>query len=239
MKRLRIDAVVEEMHKAGCSAEQIGAVVLALQVVPPKSAAAIRQARYRERKEQGSVTKSVTVTPNVTHNKTRNVTHNVTPSVTPLARVEDNSTNLELTGKKKEYTPKASRGVMPTPRDILLECLKPETADAVLAHRKALHCQLTLRAAELLVKGFNSTADPEGAANEMILRGWRGFKAGWEKDKPNGSGKKRGSISDVAPGFIERLDKQFAYLDEVRPEDRGPEGGPTVRLLPSQRGQRS
>ena len=62
--------------------------------------------------------------------------------------------------------------------------------------------------------------------------------AGKKRGNTYGNGK-RGSISDVVPGFIERLDKQFAYLDEVRPEDRGPEGGPTVRLLPAQRGQRS
>lgn len=149
---------------------------------------------------------------------------------TPLARVDTKPTNLEHTGKKNKPSARDTR-------DILLRCLKPETADAVLAHRKALRCPLTFRGAELLVKGFNSTADPDGAANEMILRGWRGFKAGWEKDKPNGPGKR--SISDVAPGFIRRLDEQFAFLDEVRPKDSGADGGPTVRVLPGLGGKRS
>jgi hypothetical protein len=45
---------------------------------------------------------------------------------------------------------------------------------------------------------------------------------------------KRGSISDVAAGFIKRLDEKFAYLDG--PKDGGPDGGAVVRLLPSQRG---
>jgi hypothetical protein len=236
MKRLSLEAVVAEMHKAGCSPEQVGAVVLALQVKPPKSAAAIRQARYRDRKAGKSVTKSVTVTPNVTRNKRHNVTHNVTPNVTPLARVEDNPSTIELSGKgKNNLGAKASR----TPRETLLECLSPDIADGVLAHRKAMRRPLTGRAAQLLVKGFLATADPNAAADMMIARGWQGFKPEWFDNERRSNGQqqgqgqsKRGSVSDVAAGFIERVDRFFAH---DRPSDRGAEGGPTVRLLPPQR----
>jgi hypothetical protein len=60
--------------------------------------------------------------------------------------------------------------------------------------------------------------------------------AGRRKGNAHGNGK-RGAISDIAPGFIKRIDEQFAYLDDVRPAHVGAEGGPTVRVLPTQRGK--
>jgi hypothetical protein len=95
MHKFPMPAIVDQMRKAGCSAEQIGAVMIGLQVGPPKSKAAIRQARYRERKVQAGVTKSVTVTP--AEHVTESVT--VTPDVTPLARVEDNLLTKNLDSK--------------------------------------------------------------------------------------------------------------------------------------------
>jgi hypothetical protein len=159
---------------------------------------------------------------------------------TPLARVEDNNPNLELTGKKKNIR---QERLNQTPRDTLLECLSPENADGVLASRKAMRRPLTGRAAQLLAKGFLATADPNAAAEMMIARGWQGFKPEWfdNERRSNGqsqSGKKR-SISDVAPDFIKRIDEKFAYLDDVRPAHGGAEGGPTVRMLPEERGKRS
>lgn len=57
--------------------------------------------------------------------------------------------------------------------------LKPETAKAVVAHRKAKKAPLTLRSAELLAKAFAETGEPEAAAEMMILQGWQGFKPEW------------------------------------------------------------
>jgi hypothetical protein len=77
--------------------------------------------------------------------------------------------------------------------------------------------------------------------------GQRGRKLDWDatfrnrlratvgKKRGNGNGNgKRGSISDVAPGFIERIDKLYAERAS-RSSDSGAESGPTVRLLPPQR----
>lgn len=66
-----------------------------------------------------------------------------------------------------------------TPRQALEQVISPELAEAVLDHRKAKRCKLTLRAAQLLAREFAKCPDPNAAADEMILRGWQGFKAEW------------------------------------------------------------
>jgi len=160
---------------------------------------------------------------------------------TPLARVEDNPSTKKISGKGRKNIG-AER--LKTPREILLECLSPETADDVLAHRKAMRRPLTGRAAQLLAKGFLATADPNAAADMMIARGWQGFKPEWFDNERRSNGQqqqgqsRRRSLSDVAPDFIKRIDEKFAYLDEVRPAHGGEESGPTVRMLQPERGKR-
>ena len=159
---------------------------------------------------------------------------------TPLARVEDNPSTIELSGKGRKNIG-AQR--LKTPRDFLLECLLPENADGVLASRKAMHRPLTGRAAQLLAKGFLATADPNAAAEMMIARGWQGFKPEWFDNERRSNGQQQGqsrrrSLSDVAPDFIKRIDEKFAYLDEVRPAHGGEESGSTVRMLQPERGKR-
>ena len=137
-----------------------------------------------------------------------------------------------------------AREQTPTPRQILLECLSPASADAVLAHRKALRRPCTVRAAQLLAKGFLATADPNAAADMMIARGWQGFKPEWFDNERRSNGQqgqgqsRRRSLSDVAPDFIKRIDEKFAYLDEVRPPHGGEKSGSTVRMLQPERGKR-
>ena len=234
--KLTLERVAAVLREQGLE-EHVGPILAALTTKPKQTPGAARQARYRERH---GVTKSVTVTPlrdapAPDQSVTKGVT--VTPKVTPLARVEDNPSTIELSGKEdKNLGAKASR----TPREFLLECLSPESADAVLAHRKAMRRPLTGRAAQLLAKGFLATADPEAAADMMIVRGWQGFKPDWFDNERRSNGQqqqsgKRRSISDVAPDFIKRIDEKFAYLDDVRPPHSGEESGPTVRMLPTQR----
>lgn len=57
--------------------------------------------------------------------------------------------------------------------------LDAEHASAVLDHRKTKKCALTVFAAKLLAKQFALCPDPNAAAEEMIIRGWQGFKAEW------------------------------------------------------------
>lgn len=158
---------------------------------------------------------------------------------TPLARVEDNPSTKKLSGKGRKNS---TRERLKTAREILLDCLSPEVAEGVLAHRQALRRPLTGRAAQLLAKGFLATADPNAAADMMIERGWQGFKPEWfdNERRSNGQhGKGKKSLVEAGRELVERLDKQFAYLDEVRPEESGKDGDHAFRLLSSQRGQRS
>ncbi len=57
--------------------------------------------------------------------------------------------------------------------------LDAEHAIAVLDHRKTKKCALTSFAAKLLAREFAKCPDPNAAAEEMIIRGWQGFKAEW------------------------------------------------------------
>lgn len=86
-----------------------------------------------------------------------------------------------------------------TPRQALEAAIGPELATAVIEHRKAMKKPLTTYAAELLVKGFQSTGDPKAAAKMMIERVWVGFRLEWYKNElhrqANGSQQDQGSGS--------------------------------------------
>lgn len=66
-----------------------------------------------------------------------------------------------------------------TPRQMLETVLDEEHAQGILDHRKAIRKPLTERAAMLLAKELQKTGDPNAAADEILLRGWRGFKSEW------------------------------------------------------------
>lgn len=71
-----------------------------------------------------------------------------------------------------------------TPREALEQVIDADRADAVLDHRKAKKAPLTLRAAQLLAREFAKCPSPNDAADEMLIRGWQGFKAEW-MNKPH------------------------------------------------------
>ncbi len=80
--------------------------------------------------------------------------------------------------------------------------LDDDHAHAVLDHRRTKKCALTVFAAKLLAKQFALCADPNGAAEEMILRGWTGFKAEWINQRA------RGSIMGAGQRLLEELNGQ-------------------------------
>ena len=67
--------------------------------------------------------------------------------------------------------------------DALMTALDEEHAQAVVDHRRAIRAPMTVHAAGLLAKQFARCADPNEAADEMIMRGWRGFKPEWVRDR--------------------------------------------------------
>lgn len=70
-----------------------------------------------------------------------------------------------------------------TPREALETTLDVAHAEHVIAYRQRIRKPLTSHAAELLAKEFALCADPNEAADEMLLRGWQGFRASWIKPK--------------------------------------------------------
>jgi hypothetical protein len=216
MSKLTLERVAAALRAQGLD-EHVGAVLDALTKKPPQTANAARQARFRERR---GVTKERYITP--LHNAPPtepSVTKEryITPKVTPLARVEDSSTKQVDTGKKvKNSTPS---GV--TPRDALLECLTPEIADAVLAHRQAIRKPLSGHAAQLLAKGFLATGQPNAAADLMIARGWQGFDPEWFVNKNNSRGAGNGRRPITGPeGVADRRIREFDAMYDANP-DRG------------------
>lgn len=84
--------------------------------------------------------------------------------------------------------------------------LDADHAQAVLDHRKTKKCALTVFAAKLLAKQFALCPDPNAAAEEMIIRGWTGFKADWM----------RRSASKPSTGRRTLLDSVMDDIDEQR-----------------------
>ncbi len=80
--------------------------------------------------------------------------------------------------------------------DALEAVLDPEHAAAIIDHRKGKKSPLTAFAAKLLAKQFALCPDPNAAAEEMILRGWTGFKADWLRKSAKATGRR--TVFDVA-----------------------------------------
>lgn len=98
-------------------------------------------------------------------------------------------------------------------QDALMTVLDEETALAVIDHRRAKRSPLTKRAAELLAKEFAKCINPVDAANEMIMRGWTGFRPDWVRDRDLTGGRrqqqflpnKRESFTDAYQQITENL----------------------------------
>jgi hypothetical protein len=229
-----LSTTVQAMVAAGCTAEQIAAVVAAHDGEAAKEQTrrtelnGARQRRWRERHpdqvearnaaRRYAVPRDVTRPPKKERVSPTPPLQEKTPPDTPV--VVSTTTPPLLGGHK-------------TPRDFLLECLSAESADAVLAHRKAMRRPLTGRAAQLLAKGFTSTSDPNAAADLMIERGWQGFKPEWYDNERagngNGKGQSRGSIVDAGRKLTERL--LAAEREQLQTVNSLDHGDPTVRLL--------
>lgn len=105
----------------------------------------------------------------------------------------------------RNHAPEKSKPREPSNLEILTECLSDQTARDLIAHRKAKRSPMTPRAARLLVDAFLAYGSPEKAAQEMISRGWTGFKPEWMSNaaragptRANG----RGSMLDAAIEYI-------------------------------------
>jgi hypothetical protein len=106
-------------------------------------------------------------------------------------------------------------------------------------HRKTKKCALTAFAAKLLAKQFALCPDPNAAAEEMIIRGWSGFKADWIRTKqftPSAGYRKPNAVDALQQIFEERgwHEPEFVHGDnrngECIPPERGERQGVVVDL---------
>ena len=93
--------------------------------------------------------------------------------------------------------------------------LDADHAQAVLDHRKTKKCALTPFAAKLLAKQFALCPDPNAAAEEMILRGWQGFKAEWLQRPQQKTGRR--NYIDAA---LDRINGTESVFVDRRPVER-------------------
>jgi hypothetical protein len=108
-------------------------------------------------------------------------------------------------------------------REALLTVLRPETADAFIAHRKAKRAKMTDHAADLIARSLMGHPDPDAVVNESIKNGWTGvFPDGFksnsqQKAKPNGwTDTWRGILSDARMADGADRDPAFPLLPPGR-----------------------
>jgi hypothetical protein len=73
-----------------------------------------------------------------------------------------------------------------SPRENLMAVLDDAHASAVLAHRARLGKPLSAHATRLLARSLAAFADPNGAAERMMERGWPNIDAGWQAVRTTG-----------------------------------------------------
>lgn len=148
-----------------------------------------------------------------------------TPNDTPeLPKTTQSKPSNHLT---KNTTPP-----VPTPEAVLAEVLDAERASAVVDHRRKLRKPLTVHAAKLLAGKFARAADPNAAAETMIVNGWQGYEVEWEANRrqPRVTGPPQGkrTITDAALDWI-------ASDDHGQTNENSDYGN--VKFLPAARGQ--
>lgn len=138
---------------------------------------------------------------------------------------------------KEDHTPHTSSSLRSddrlvpktTPRLELEAVLDPEHATAVIDHRQRLGSGLTAHAAKLLAAEFAKCADANAAADQMISRGWRGFKPKWLDDRSNGSTGPPSRPMTGSAKLVELLKKPF---EETYGRGNGQDPpGPAVRAI--------
>lgn len=174
-------AVIAELVAAGLSGE---ALVCACQRIeasakPARSSAAERQARYRERKAS-------LVTSQASHNVTTVTGDDIAPEPAPAElepkTLENSYLKTPLKGVKKGEV----LAPIAKPKSANAECLTElgkvldeSHAQAVLDHRNRMRKPMTPYAAGRLALSLSQAPDPNAAADEMIERGWQGWKPDW------------------------------------------------------------
>jgi hypothetical protein len=162
-------AIIDALVASGCTAEQLAAAMkadAALEMAKVEAKKAKGRARFHRWKE--------------THSNAGKRAQTLAADSNALTRVEDKTLTTDIEPQEVKNSAPAS----PSPRQHLETVLDAERAEAVLQHRKSIKAPLTQRSAKLLAKELGKCADPNAAADMMMLRGWRGFEASWLTSPP-------------------------------------------------------
>lgn len=207
---VNLSAIIDAMLAAGCTAEQLAAVVKA-QEAERERIADEKRARDAERQRRHRLSRNVTVTSVMSQDET--VTPFPSPEVFPRTPFPNPNPNPEIPSKKE---PKGSQ--KGSPFEALSAVLRVETARAVVEHRQRIRKPLTAHAAELLARKFAQCPDPNAAADAMVVNGWQGFDPSW-LNRPNarGSPPSKPTYTDAANEIIEEIRRN------ERAQNQGPE----------------
>jgi hypothetical protein len=200
---------------AGVEGDELLRIVESIdaQQAPERSAGAVRQARYRANKKAQTVT--------------GDVTSDVTQSVTPRVHVEDNPSNLEITGKGRKKT---TREDLTDFEAELFKLLDADRVHALVAVRKHKGGKLNGHSARLLVAKINACGlSPAQAADTMALRNWISIEAEWlKRDLPK-------PHSTASPAKPKKQTLATMWHDEARQHGiiDDPSSPPNGRVVPS------
>lgn len=227
---MSVTAAIRKMVDAGLSLEAALEIAAELEASAGTSSApslTARQERNRRYYEKRRASESV-LTPSETPSEKASESVSIKTVKTPHAR-DRVSDKTSKTVEKSLFEERESRAPK-TPREWLLTVLEPQRADDVLAHRSKLRSGLSPRAAELLAVEFSKTPDPNAAADMMISRAWRGFKAEWmEGERQNGTGNRSNGAGRPADGGPNSRGARLMRAFGVGPEADGETGdGPTI-----------
>lgn len=177
--------MIDAMMAAGLTREQMAALIkLELEKEQAKKEArragnAERQRRFKERKSN-----ALPALADVTE---------ALPSVTASRDIQNAPTHAEPEPNKTTSSPVQKDILTDIPKvpvakpksaDAMCvaelgKVLDPEHARAVVEHRNRMRKPMTAHAAGLLAKRLSSAPDPNAAADEMIERGWQGWRPEW------------------------------------------------------------
>lgn len=90
------------------------------------------------------------------------------------ASVNQITTDEVKTQKPEARSQKVTSSEVTKARDALCEVVQPDTADAFLAHRKAMKAPLTAKAASLIASKLTGRSDADVIVLTSIERGWKG-----------------------------------------------------------------
>lgn len=179
---MSLATTISAMVAAGCTPEQLEAVVLAHEA-DEAARLSSKRAKDAERQRKSRMSRSVTVTARDSHG------HGVTAS----REIENAPTHAEPEPNKTTSSPVQKDILTDIPKvpvakpksaDAMCvaelgKVLDPEHARAVVEHRNRMRKPMTAHAAGLLAKRLSSAPDPNAAADEMIERGWQGWRPEW------------------------------------------------------------